>query len=126
MDALERKIESHLGKYPHPAVIVIAYGTNDLITMKEHAIIKILRDVVNEIHRSVPQCRVMFCDILPRCYYVKAHNQHCIDHKRKSVNRHLKAYIQYLNGISHPQYATTSYDLILGYPDRVHLTRIKG
>ncbi len=69
------------------------------------------------------QCHVMFSDILSRRYYVKAHNQHRIDHKRKSANGHVKAYVQYPNGISHPKSATTSYDLILGYPDWVHLTR---
>jgi hypothetical protein len=122
LEELGRKVESHLGKYPLPKIIIIAFGTNNLVNTKEHLIVNTLSDVIDDIHTSVPQCRIMFSDMIPSRHYKGAKNQRHIDQKLKTINRNIKSYVGYPNGISHPQFKMTTHKLILGYPDWVHVT----
>ncbi len=47
VDTMSRKCESHLGMYPPSDIIIIAWGTNDLVDIKENNIINMLRETIH-------------------------------------------------------------------------------
>ena len=122
VDTLSRKLESYLGKHAAPDVLIIHCGSNDLTSTKNSDIISHIVAAIDELHLTAPNCLVLYSDILPRRRYLGAHNPKQVDLKRKCINRHMKSYVQYPYGISHPQFTYKSSSLILGFPDWVHLT----
>ncbi len=66
VSTLGRMLESNLGKYPPPDVVVIACGTNDLTSAKDIVIEHILIDSIQQFKADMPTRRVMYSNILHR------------------------------------------------------------
>jgi len=121
---LSRMLESQIGKYQAPDVLVIACGTNDLVQTSSMDIEMSLKDTVTEFKKHVPQCKVMFSNVLPRRKYKGARDSKAIDLKRKKINMKMDSFGGYHNVVFHPQFTYKSTTLIKGRPDWVHLTSL--
>ncbi len=113
VSTLGRMLESHLGKYPPPDVVVIACGTNDLTSAKGIVIEHILIDSIEQFKADMPTRRVMYSNILPRRKYKHATDPIKVDLKRKNINKHLNAFVKAPNGIKHPNFHTNRHPLFV-------------
>ncbi len=117
IDTMSHKPESHHRKYQPPDVVILACGTNDLTSIKGSNITNYLKDSINELKYWLPNCTVMYSDILPSRKYKGAKSHKQIDLKRKHINRHMNAFVKTPNGIRHTQFPYKNESLIRGYPD---------
>ena len=120
LDHVERQLESLVGKYEAPDIIIIHCGTNDLVSKPTGDMVRSARAIVNYIRITMPHCVAMWSHILPRLKYDGANDQRAIELKRQLVNRKLSAYVKKPNGIWHRQFTQKSVNLIS--QDKVHLT----
>lgn len=114
--------------HPPPVMIIIHVGGNDLVTMKQAKLIKVIRRDLGYIASVFPSVKIAWSDILPRNWWRGIENSPDnlakIDEKRKRINRAGRQVVRDLvcgRAIMH-EIDTLTPGLLK--PDGVHLTLI--
>ncbi|CAG2184928.1 unnamed protein product [Mytilus edulis] len=79
-------VKENLRCYPHPQILIIHLGSNDLGLIKGKELIEQIRLNIMRLHVLLPNLSLVWSEILPRRYWHLAENQVAINSTSKRVN----------------------------------------
>ena len=81
-------MRAELGKVlPLPAMLIIHFGSNDLVRLDEYALRQRVSVMLQDCATWCPTMTIVWSDFLPRVFYFGAFLQPAVERKRRTINR---------------------------------------
>lgn len=121
-EQLTNFVEKKLADSPPPNYMVIHLGSNDLTNLKTKDLICNIECSILRLRTLYPQIKLIWSDILQRCYWHGALSQVNVEGTRKRINRAAKSIMLKENGCIIRHNSITVKEISLFRHDGVHLT----
>ncbi|KAK3091282.1 hypothetical protein FSP39_018589 [Pinctada imbricata] len=122
-EEIEPEVLRLLGQYKKPDVLMIHCGGNSIGTFSSRHLQKFMKLSIVNIQKMLPQCKIIWSQILPRTYYRYMYCHSAAEKVRKRINSSIKNFVLNRGGayIYYPDLETCCPRL---FSDGTHLTEV--
>lgn len=120
---VEPKLRELIGQFGYPNVLMLHCGGNSIGTMSLRHLQKFMKLTIVNIQNMLPNCRIIWSQILPRKYYRHMFSREAAEKARARINTSLSNFILARNGgyINYPDLKQCTLKL---FPDGTHLSDV--